>query len=175
MLVIGIVFSVFGLGLFCWLLFTLAIYALPFLAGLTAGLAAFHSGSGVIGAFIVGLLVSGATLALGQIAFATTRTPLIRAVIGLLYAVPATVAGYQVSFALAGISMSTGGWQMAFAVVGAVLSGVTALTRMTLFIPASDGQGTGGALTHSPVGWQPHDQRRRRFRHSSSSRLAKGG
>ena len=32
---IGIVLSVFGLGFFCWLLFTLAVYALPFLAGLT--------------------------------------------------------------------------------------------------------------------------------------------
>ena len=42
MLAIGIVVSVFGLGVFCWLLFTLAIYALPFLAGLTAGLAAFR-------------------------------------------------------------------------------------------------------------------------------------
>ena len=35
---IGIVLSVFGLGFFCWLLFTLAVYALPFLAGLTCRL-----------------------------------------------------------------------------------------------------------------------------------------
>jgi hypothetical protein len=158
MLAMGIVLSVLGLGLFCSLLFTLAIYALPFLTGLTAGLAAFHSGAGVIGALIVGFLVGGATLALGQAAFATTRTPLIRAIIGLLYAVPATVAGYQVSVALSGIGMSAGGWQTAFAVVGAVLSGVTAFSRMTLFVPASDGQGTGGA--HSPIVWRSHDQRR---------------
>jgi hypothetical protein len=158
MLVIGIVLGVFGLGLFCWLLFTLAIYALPFLVGLTAGLAAFHSGAGVIGAIIVGLVIGGATLALGQIAFATTRTPRIRAVIGLLYAVPATVAGYQVSFALSGIGMSTGGWQTAFAFVGAVLAGFTAFSRMMLFVPASDGQGTKG--THSPFFLRPHDQRR---------------
>jgi hypothetical protein len=158
MLAIGIVLSVFGLGVFCGLLFTLAIYALPFLAGLTAGLAAFHSGAGVIGALIVGFLAGGATLALGQIAFATIRKPMIRAIIGLLYAVPATVAGYQLSFALAGVGMSTGGWQTAFAVVGAVLSGATAFSRMTLFVPASDGQGTGGA--HSPIVWRPHDQRR---------------
>ncbi len=71
---------------------------------------------------------------------------------------PATVAGYQVSFALAGIGMSTGGWQTAFAVVGAILSGVTAFSRMTLIVPASDGQGIGGV--HSPIGWRPHDQRR---------------
>jgi len=158
MLVIGIVLSVFGLGVFCWLLFTLAIYALPFLAGLTAGLAAFHGGAGVIGAIIVGFVTGGATLALGQIAFATARTPRIRAIIGLLYAVPATVAGYQVSFALSGIGMSTGGWQRAFAVVGAVLAGFTAFSRMTLFVPASDGQSSEGA--HSPISWRPHDQRR---------------
>ncbi|MBI2716792.1 MAG: hypothetical protein HYX37_20445 [Rhizobiales bacterium] len=158
MLAIGIVLSVVGLGSFCWLLFKLAIYALPVLAGLTAGLAAFHGGAGGIGAIIVGLVIGGATLALGQIAFAITRTPLIRAIIGLLYAVPATVAGHQLSFALAGIGMSTGGWQTAFAVVGAVLSGVTAFSRMTLFVPAADGQGSGGS--HSPIVWRPHDQRR---------------
>ena len=154
---LAIVLGVFGLGFLCWLLFTLAIYARPFLAGLTAGLAAFDSGGGAVGALIVGFLAGGATLALGQIGFVTTRT-LIRAIIGLLYAVPATVAGYQVSFALAGIGMSTGGWQTAFAVVGAILSGVTAFSRMTLIVPASDGQGIGGV--HSPIGWRPHDQRR---------------
>lgn len=155
---LAIFLCVFGLGFLCWLLFTLAIYALPFLAGLTAGLAAFDSGGGVVGALIVGFLAGGATLALGQIGFVTARTALLRAVIGLLYAVPATVAGYQLSFALAGIGMSTGGWQTAFAVVGAILSGVTAFSRMTLFVPASDGQGIGGV--HSPIGWRPHDQRR---------------
>ncbi len=98
MLGIGIVLSIFGLGFFCWLLFTLAVYALPFL-GLSAGLAVFHSGAGVVGGLVVGFLVGGAILALGQIAFATTRTPLIRVIIGLLYAVPAAVAGYQVLFA----------------------------------------------------------------------------
>ncbi len=155
---LAIVLGVFGLGFFCWLLFTLAIYALPFVAGLTAGLAAFDSGGGVVGALIVGFLAGGATLALGQMAFATTRTPLIRTIIGLLYAVPATVAGYQLSLALAGMGMSAGGWQTAFAVVGAVLSGVTAFSRMTLFALPSDGQRIGGV--HSPIGWRPHDQKR---------------
>ena len=50
MIIVGIILSVFGIGFFCWLLFTLAVYALPFFAGVTAALAAYHSGSGVIGA-----------------------------------------------------------------------------------------------------------------------------
>jgi hypothetical protein len=62
MIIIGIILSVFGVGFFCWLLFTLAVYALPFFAGLFVGLAAFHSGAGVIGALIVGVLAGGATL-----------------------------------------------------------------------------------------------------------------
>ena len=94
MIVIGILLGIAGIGFFCWLPFTLAVYALPCFAGMTAGLAAFHSGSGVVGALVFGVLAGGATLAIGQIVFATVRTPLIRAVIGLLYAVPASIAGY---------------------------------------------------------------------------------
>ena len=32
MLVIGLVLSIAGIGFFCWLLFTLAVYALPLFA-----------------------------------------------------------------------------------------------------------------------------------------------
>ena len=154
---LAIVLSVAGLGFFCWLLFTLAIYALPFLIGLTAGLAALDGGGGIVGALLIGFVVSGAILAFGQIAVANTRTPLIRIVIGLLYAVPASIAGYQVAFVLAGLSMSPGSWQIAFAIAGAVLSGFTAFSRMTLFTPSPGGQGTGG--THSPIGRRPYDPR----------------
>jgi len=135
MLIVGIVLSAFGIGFFCWLLFTLAVYALPFFAGMTAGLAAFHSGSGVLGALIVGVLAGGATLAIGQIVFATVRTPLIRAVIGLLYAVPASIAGYHATLGLAHVGMPAEGWHEAFAVVGAILIGGTAWARMSLFVP----------------------------------------
>jgi hypothetical protein len=54
MLIIGLVFSIFGIGYF-WLLFTLAVYALPFFAGVNVFLAAFQSGVGVIGAIVVGV------------------------------------------------------------------------------------------------------------------------
>ena len=155
---LAIVLGVFGLGFFCWLLFTLAIYALPFLAGMTAGLAAFHSGAGVIGALIVGLLAGGATLALGQLAVASTRTPLIRAVIGLLYSVPAAIAGYQVSFALADIGMPGSGWQTTFAVIGAVVSGCTAFSRLALWVPPPDRRGLADA--YSSAGGRLHDQGR---------------
>ena len=52
MIVIGIILGAVGIGFFCWLLFTLAVYALPFFASVAAGLAAFHGGAGVIGAIV---------------------------------------------------------------------------------------------------------------------------
>ena len=95
MLIIGLVLSVFGIGFFCWVLFILAVYALPFVVGLSAGLAAYHSGAGVAGAIVVAIIAGGVTLTVGQIAFATVRSPLIRGAIGLLYGVPAAIAGYN--------------------------------------------------------------------------------
>lgn len=140
MIIIGIILSVFGIGFFCWLLFTLAVYALPFFAGLSVGLTAFHSGAGVIGALIVGVLAGGVTLAIGQIVFAMVRPPLIRAAIGLLYAVPAAIAGYHATLGLAQIGMPSEAWRETFAVVGAVLVGGTAWGRMFLFPPPRPGR-----------------------------------
>ena len=92
MIIIGVILSAVGIGLSCWLLFTLAVYAVPFAASLTAGLAAFHSGAGVIGALVVGIVAGTITLGAGQVAFAVARSPLIRTAVALLFATPAAVA-----------------------------------------------------------------------------------
>jgi uncharacterized oligopeptide transporter (OPT) family protein len=73
MLITGLVLSVFGIGFFCWLLFILAVYALPFVAGLTAGLAADHSGAGVAGAIIVAIVSGCFTLTIGRHSLDTER------------------------------------------------------------------------------------------------------
>jgi hypothetical protein len=159
MLVAGLVLSIFGLGFFCWLLFTLAIYALPFLAGLTAGLAAFHSNAGLLGAVVVGLLAGSALLVFGQMVFATVRTPWIRVSIGLIYAAPAAVAGYQLCFQLAGISMSGGAWQQVFAAAGAIVVGLTAFARMALSVPPSTGQDLVEGTAQSAVCLRSHGLR----------------
>jgi len=75
MLIIGIILVFVALAYLCWLLFALAVYALPFFAGLSAGLAAYHSGAGPIGAIIVGTVTGAVTLLLVQIAFAKCAHP----------------------------------------------------------------------------------------------------
>ena len=62
MIIIGIVLAFIGLAYLCWLVFVLAIYALPFFAGASAGLATYHSGSGPIAVIIVGAIAGSITL-----------------------------------------------------------------------------------------------------------------
>ena len=136
MLALGFLLNIAGIGVFCWLIFTLAAYALPFFAGLTVFMMALHSGAGILGAPIVGLAAGGMTLAIGQTAFAMTRSVIIRAIIAALFAVPATLAGYQVVFVMSQIGVPSLVWREIFACVGAVFIGGTAWTRLTIFTEA---------------------------------------
>ena len=62
MLIIGILLNVVGLGIFCWALFMLAIHALPFFVGMTAGIYSFQAGAGPFGAIVAGFVPGGSTL-----------------------------------------------------------------------------------------------------------------
>ena len=156
MIIIGIILSVVALGFLCGLLFMLAVHALPFLAGATAALCAYHTGSGPIGAVVVGAIVALVTLVGGQIAVAAVRSSLIRAAIVLLFAVPAAIAAYHATLGLAQIGVPAQGWQEAFALIGAIIVGGAAWTRMTPSAPAGGGQGVtpGSAQLSSGVGNQ---------------------
>jgi hypothetical protein len=135
MIVIGIIFSVFGIGFLCWLMFTLAVYALPFFAAMTVGLNAYHSGAGVIGALPVGFATGAVTLVSAQFVFAVVGSPVLRAAIVILFAAPAAIAGFHAALALAQIGVPSTSWREAFAVVGAMFVGGTVLVRMAAMAP----------------------------------------
>lgn len=120
-----------GIGFFCWLLFTLAVYALPFYAGLAAFFAAYHTGAGVVGAIIVGLVAAGATFGFGQLALAFAPWTWVRLLTVLLFTAPAVVAGYAATLGIARMAMPSPTWQMIFSVVGAVAVGIVSLVRIT--------------------------------------------
>jgi hypothetical protein len=158
MIIIGIILSVVALGFLCGLLFMLAVHALPFLAGVTAALCAYHTGSGPIGAVLVGVIVSVVALVGGQIAVAAVRSSLIRAAIALLFAVPAAIAGYHATLGLAHVGVPAEGWQEAFALIGAIIVGGAACARMTLFAPVGGGQGVASGSAQLPLASANTDQ-----------------
>jgi hypothetical protein len=62
MLAIGLVLNTLGIGLFCWAIFALAVYALPFFVALTLGITAFQGGAGIVAALLVGTASGALTL-----------------------------------------------------------------------------------------------------------------
>lgn len=142
---LAVALTILGLGFICWLLFTLAVYALPFFAAVTAGMWAYGTGAGVLGAFAVGLVAGVATLVGGQILFSTVRSTIVRLALALAFAAPAAIAGYHAILGLAAIGIPSETWRQVFAVIGAAIIGFTAAARLTLFIdlaaqtPAPDG------------------------------------
>jgi hypothetical protein len=150
MLITGIILVLVGLAYLCWLLFALAVHALPFFVGATAGVAAYHSGSGPIGAILVGAMASSVTLVIGQIAFMMSRSFVIRAVVALFFAIPAALAGYHAALGLAFIAIPAEGWRYPLAVVGAIIVAATAWARMTLCGPPDARPGVAAGQTSPP-------------------------
>lgn len=134
--VLGLILSIFAIGFLCWLLFTLAVYALPLFVAATAGLAAYNHDSSLFGALLVALLGGVATLAIGRAAFALVPSIMLRALIALLFAAPAAVAGYEAAFGLVHIGVASGAWCAAFGALGALFTGATAFARMAFHCPA---------------------------------------
>jgi hypothetical protein len=133
MLAFGLLLNIAGIGVFCWLIFTLAVYALPFFVAINAGTWAFHNGAGLLGTPLVAVAADGMTLAIAQIAFSIISSLILRAVIAAVFALPATLAGYHVSLAVAQIGVPSLAWQEIFACLGAVFIGGTAWMRLTIF------------------------------------------
>jgi hypothetical protein len=149
MIVIGLILAVFAIAFFCWLLFTLAAYALPLFVAVTAGIAAFHHQAGLVGSILLALLAGGVTLGVGQIAFALVHSMLLRSVIALVFAVPAAVAGYSAAFGLAHIGIVSHAWCVVLGVIGALFTGGTALVRLAAAHPETPLPATGAATLSS--------------------------
>jgi len=133
-------FAVAGVALLAWLLFTFAVYAMPLMIGATAAIAAYHTGSGMLGALIVGLVVAALIVAFGELAFAKLRSPIARTLLALAYAGPAAVAGYHAVHGVAKLSVPSSAWLIAFSVAGGVATGAVALARLAS-APSVAGQG----------------------------------
>ncbi len=91
--------SVALVALLCVLAYTLAIYALPFMLGLTAAQFAYQTGSGLIGAGLVGLFSAGVAFGVLAVLFETIRSPAIRLIVALVFTVPAAVRAMRWSMA----------------------------------------------------------------------------
>ncbi len=119
----------------CVVAYTLAVYALPFMLGLTAAQFAYHTGSGLIGAGLVGLVAAGAAFGIPALLFGTLRPPILRLIVALIFAAPAAVAGYALVHGVTKESVPSEIWRQIFCIVGGGFVGVSALLRLAAPLP----------------------------------------
>lgn len=138
MLIIALVLNMLGIGLFCWLGLTLAVYALPCFVALSAGLAAVH-GAGIASAALLAILAGAVTVLIGQTALIWARSTFVRVGIAAAFTIPAAVAGYHLAHGLSQIAMPSPFWQAIFSWTGAFAIAAMAWRRITSFAgrPAS--------------------------------------
>lgn len=123
------------IGMLLWLLFTLAVYALPFYAGLSAAMWAYSHDAGLVGATVVGLILAGFTFGIGQVLFATLRSPWLRALVAAIYAAPSAIAGYSAVYGVSGVGGTGEAWRVIIAAIGAVVLAVVAWARVSALYP----------------------------------------
>jgi hypothetical protein len=122
--------SVALVALVCVLAYTLAIYALPFFVGLAAAQFAYQTGSGLVGAGLVGLFSAGVAFGILAVLFETIRSPVIRLIVALVFAAPAAVAGYALVYGITKEAVPSEIWRQIFCIVGGGFVGLSALARL---------------------------------------------
>ncbi|MCA1967499.1 MAG: hypothetical protein LDL42_00090 [Rhizobium sp.] len=122
--------SVALIALLCVLAYTLAVYALPFLLGLTAAQFAYQTGSGLIGAGLVGLFSAGVAFGILAVLFETIRSPALRLIVALIFAAPAAVAGYALVYGVIKEAVPSDIWRQIFCIVGGGVVGIAAWMRL---------------------------------------------
>ena len=131
MTILPILLAITTILFLCWLLFTLAIYALPLFMGVTAGVFAYDTGAGWPGAILMGAIAAAITLVAGNLLFTKSRNPLARLVVAMLFVAPAAIAGYYATHGIVRHTAPSEAWQLAFSIIGAIAVGGTAFVRVT--------------------------------------------
>ncbi|UDF04740.1 hypothetical protein [Asticcacaulis sp. AND118] len=141
MLFLGILASIAAIGFLCWLLFTLAVFALPLFAGVSIGTWAYGTGAGWPGAILIGLIGAALTLGIGQFLLIVVRPLWIRLLVAAAFVLPAAIAGFHATHGIVKHTMPSKTWQVIFSVIGAVAVGITAFLRVAgmAVSPASSG------------------------------------
>ena len=130
-MLIGFALIIIAVYLCCGLLVRLSIHALPLFVAFAVASAAYRADYGIVLALVEAALAGILTMASAQIALGLVRSDFGRAVIGLVFAVPAALAGYYAAHGIAAATMPASFWQIAVSLIG---SGVIAVASWSQWV-----------------------------------------
>lgn len=114
----------------CWILFTFAVFALPFFAGLAVGSWAHTSGTGWPMSFIAGVGAAVLTYIAAMTLGAPGRPVWLQWLVGVVFAVPAIFLGFQATRAIAGSLPLSDASQLVIGGIGAMVIGAMAFFKI---------------------------------------------
>ena len=109
------------------LLWSLAVHALPLWCGGAAALWVHVSGAGLLISLMAGLAAATSALAIGQLLIGHARSPLLRACVGVAFALPAAIAGYHAAHGIVAAFGETGLAGIILSLLVAAMTGIAAL------------------------------------------------
>jgi hypothetical protein len=112
--------------LFARLLWSLAIYALPLWVSAAVFAWAYDAGLGLLATFLVAITAAIIILATGQLLIGAVRSPMLRGLIAIAFALPPAIAGYHAAHGIAAAFGETGWVSVAMALVASAMTGATA-------------------------------------------------
>ena len=127
-----LIMSTVLIGTLCVVAYRLAVYALPVMLGFEVAHFAYETGTGIVGAGIVGLIAGAVAFGLLSAVFVSVKSPLARIVIGLIFALPAAGAGYALVLGISASAVPSELWRQMFCMVGGVLVGAAAFARLAV-------------------------------------------
>lgn len=131
MIVLPLALIVVAAIIFAWMLHTITVYALPFVAGWGAAMLAFNSGAGPEGAAVVGGAVAIGTFV--SLHFILARIPVgpMRSIVAFVLILPSLIVGYNIGLdVLEGVVLADM-WRNAISISYAAFGGGLALARLT--------------------------------------------
>lgn len=111
------------------LLFRLSVHALPLFVAFAAGSLIYRADQGIAAALVAAALAAIATIAIAQIALGAVKSEIGRTAIGLIFALPAAVAGYHAVHGIAAATMPASTWQIVISLTGASVVAVASWTQ----------------------------------------------
>ncbi|OJY65251.1 MAG: hypothetical protein BGP16_12560 [Sphingobium sp. 66-54] len=142
------IFLVLGLfaGLYLlWLLFRLAVYALPVATGISLAFWMRDHDYGYVAAIFGGFAAGVVVLVVGQFLFTVIRSPIVRLAIALLFAIPAGIAGYHAVKGVIGLAIDPGMMLSTLSWIGGGIIAVTAWIRLASLEISQPAQAAAGA------------------------------
>jgi len=128
------IFLVLGLfaGLYLiWLLFSLAVHALPVGTGISIAFWMHDHDYGYVASILGGLAAGIVILLIGQFLFAVIRAPILRLVLALIFAIPAGIAGYHAVRGIMRLAIDPGALRSGLSWTGAIVIALAAWSRLT--------------------------------------------